>query len=195
MKKIKTNNVLVLFGTSNCGKTSTLRALIEQLTGQPIPSKYTKDIRVIIPSYKPKTQGLRKRSTIIVCTCGDSAEVIEDNIRVFRGELPDDKSTMLLKFDNVSNTYIPISDKKDLSHKSVDICISACRTSGVVVKAMQYFASYNLTNVLSVLWVNQRKLRTKVLGQERTVKKKPNFPKLASELKYFIDTKIAVNRI
>ena len=183
MRKTKTKEIIVLFGTSSKGKSSTLIALIEELTGKPLPTSRSKDVRVLIPRYKAKVQGAKKEINISICTCGDIAEIIEDNIRFFRGEMPDDKSVDVFIFDKKANDYVAVTDATQLRLNASDLCISACRTQGVVVDAMQYFVNYNLSNVFSALWIRFEKLRQKILGRDWAKRKAPSFIPIASELR------------
>lgn len=68
-----TKVLLVLYGKGSCGKTSTLRNLIDLLCGQPIITK-TKDCRIVI-DYKGHVVG--------VCTAGDDKNNIEKNYEWF----------------------------------------------------------------------------------------------------------------
>ena len=176
--------IIVLYDKSHQGKTSTLRALIEELAGS-LPNNKG-DIRVVIPNYRVKRQ--RKRVNIFVATCGDSSDVIEDNIRFFNSKIPDSQSVPMFIF--VNSEWISVSSGGQLTNYDANICVSACRSNGVGVDAMQYFVHGHLSYTFVSIWIRLNLLRKK-LGVVNTKKKVPDWTKLAKELRKMIDDKFA----
>lgn len=117
--------ILVLYDKSNQGKTNTLRALIEELTGS-LPNEKG-DIRVVIPNYRVKKP--TQKINIFVTTYGDAPFIIEDNIRFFDGKMPDTLTVPMFIFEN--GAWMPIESPKQLTTYDANICISACRSDGV----------------------------------------------------------------
>lgn len=176
--------IVVLYDKSNQGKTNTLRALINELVGS-LPNGKG-DIRVIIPNYRAKNQ--RKRVNIFVTTCGDSPLIIEDNIRFFNGKMPDTLTVPMFIFEN--EAWSCIKSQEHFATYDANICISACRTDGVGVDAIQYFMHSHLSYTFASMWIRLSHLRKK-LNVTTTKKKEPDWGKIARELKKTIDEKYA----
>lgn len=176
--------IIVLYDKSNQGKTNTLRALVEVLAGS-LPNEKG-DIRVVIPNYRVKKQ--RKRVNIFVTTCGDTPFIIEDNIRFFNGKNPDTLNVPMFIFENGGWSHI--DSQEQLATYDASICISACRSNGVGVDAMQYFMHAHLSYTFVSMWVRLSHLRN-VLNVTKTKKKEPDWGKVARELKKMIDEKFA----
>lgn len=172
--------ILVLYEKSNQGKTSTLRELIKSLAGS-LPNDKG-DLRAIILDYYAKHQ--RLKVNVFVATCGDSQEVIEDNIHFFRGKMPDNTLPVFL-FKN--GTWTLVNDPKLIEGIEANICVSACRTDGNVVDAMQYFMHTNLSYIFMNMWIRLNQLKKK-LGINP---KAPQWGKVATLLKYIVDNFIA----
>lgn len=176
--------IIVLYDRSNQGKTNTLRALVEKLTSS-LPNEKG-DIRVVIPNYRVKNQ--RKLVNIFVTTCGDAPSIIEDNIRFFNGKMPDAPNVPMFIFENGSWNHI--DSEEQLTTYDASICITACRSDGVGVDAMQYFMNAHLSYAFVSMWIRLSHLRKK-LNIITTKKKVPDWGKLARELKKMIDEKFA----
>jgi septin family protein len=89
-KYLKTRNVanrnnknlkilIILFGPGGCGKTNTLRELIQDMSGVTLSSK-PHDVRYIFPYGVDKC---------CIQTPGDCCEIVEDNCRVFEEFAPE----------------------------------------------------------------------------------------------------------
>ena len=180
----KLEEILVLYDSGRQGKTSTLRALVEELAGS-LPNAKG-DIRVIIPNYRAKSQ--HKKVNIFVATCGDTPDIIEDNLRFFNGKLPDMKNVPMFVYEN--DVWTPIESEEKMGAYEANICVSACRSDGVGVDAMQYFVHAHLAYTFATMWIRLKLLRQK-LRVPRTTKKAPDWHKLANELKQIIDNKFA----
>lgn len=180
----KLEEIVVLYDRGGQGKTSTLRALIEELAGSLPNSKG--DIRVIIPNYRARSP--LKKVNIFIATCGDTPEVIEDNIRFFNGKLPDQKNVPMFVYEN--GVWTPIESENEMSAYEANICFSACRSDGVGVDAMHYFINAHLAYTFATVWIRLNLLRQK-LRVARTAKEVPDWNKLANELKQMIDNKFA----
>ena len=176
--------IVVLYDSGRQGKTSTLRALVEELAGS-LPNAKG-DIRVIIPNYRTKSQ--RKKVNIFVATCGDTPDVIEDNLRFFNGKLPDMKNVPMFVYEN--DVWTSVKSEEQIGAYEANICFSACRSDGVGVDAMQYFVNAHLAYTFVTMWIRLKLLRQK-LRVPRTTKKVPEWHKLANELKQMIDNKFA----
>ena len=187
-QKRKIEEIIVLYDIKDQGKTSCLRELIHILTNSQLPSKG--DIRVIVKGYRAKNQ--RKKVNIFIATCGDIPPVIEDNIRFFRGKMPDSAPTPIYVYEN--GEWKSEENLGILKNIHADICISACRTTGGGVGALQYFMQLNLTHTFASTWIRLNKLRTK-LRVPRTKRSEPNWNKVANELKQLIDSRFARNYI
>jgi len=184
MNKRKMEEIVVLYDKSNQGKTNTLRALIEELVGS-LPNEKG-DIRVVIPNYRVKNQ--RKQVNIFVATCGDAPFMIEDNIRFFNGKMPDGLSVPMFIFENGGWNHI--GSQELLATYDASICISACRSDGIGVDAMQYFMHAHLSYTFVSMWIRLSHLRKK-LNVSTTKRKEPDWGRLARELKKMIDEKFA----
>ena len=180
--------IVVLYDKGHQGKTNTLRALIEELTGS-LPNDKG-DVRVVISKYRVKNQ--RKTVNIFIATCGDNPDAIEDNIRFFNSKLPDMKNVPLFVFED--GEWTSVDSEKQLAAYDANICFSACRSDGVGVDAMHYFANAHLAYTFATVWIRLNLLRQK-LNVPRTAKKMPNLSILAQELKQLIDNKFAKRRI
>lgn len=176
--------IIVLYDKSNQGKTNTLRALIEELVGS-LPNEKG-DIRVVIPNYRVKNQ--RKQVNIFVATCGDAPFIIEDNIRFFNSKMPDSLSVPMFIFENGGWNHI--GSQELLATYDASICISACRSDGIGVDAMQYFMHAHLSYTFVSMWIRLSHLRKK-LNISTTKKKEPDWGRLARELKKMVDEKFA----
>ena len=176
--------IVVLYDKAHQGKTNTLKALIEELAGPLYDVKG--DVRVVIPNYRVKSQ--RKIVNIFVATCGDSPDVIEDNIRFFNSKLPDMKNVPLFVYED--GEWTSVDTEEQLAAYDANICFSACRSDGVGVDAMQYFVHAHLAYTFATVWIRLSLLRQK-LNVPRTSKKMPNWSKLAQKLKQLIDYKFA----
>lgn len=183
MKK-SIREIVVLYDKGNQGKTNTLRALIEELAGS-LPNAKG-DVRVVISRYRVKSQ--RKTVNIFIATCGDNPDAIEDNIRFFNSKLPDTKNVPLYAYEN--GVWASVDSEEQLAAYDANICVSACRSNGVGVDAMQYFAHAHLAYTFATVWIRLNLLRQK-LNVPRTAKKMPNWNILAKELKQLIDNKFA----
>lgn len=183
MKK-KIEAIVVVFDKSNQGKTSTLRELVNVLTGSLPISKG--DFRAIIPDYHAK--GQHKKVNIYIATCGDVPEIIDDNLRFFNGKMPDGKNYPTYLYNKGS--WVEIKNGNELPDIEANVCISACRSDGGGVDAMQYFIHSNLAYSFTCLWIRLSLLRQK-LNVHITKKKTPNWTKVANELKNMIDNKLA----
>ena len=182
MKSIE--EIIVLYDKSNQGKTSTLKALIEKLVGS-LPNEKG-DIRVVIPNYRVKNQ--RKSVNIFVTTCGDAPFIIEDNIRFFNSKMPDSLSVPMYIFDK--GGWTQIVSQEQLAAYDANICISACRSDGAGVDAMQYFIHVHLAYTFVSMWIRLSHLRKK-LKVSMTKRKEPDWEPLARELKKMVDEKFA----
>lgn len=179
MSKSK-DGIIVLYGSSSQGKTSTLKELVRILAGLIPPNKG--DIRVIIPDYQINGQ----KVNIYITTGGDTSAVIEDNIRFFNGKLPDGSrnSTFLLQ----GQKWIHVNNKQQMVGIEADLCISACRSDGNGVHAMQYFVHSNLSNTFACLWINMAFLRQK-MNVPKNSAINPSWRLFADVLKQEIDKK------
>ena len=182
MKDIQ--EIVVIYDTSNQGKTSTLRELVNLLANS-MPNT-NGDIRAIIQDYHVK--GQKKKVNIYIATCGDTTDVIEDNIRFFRSKMPDSKQYPCYLYKK--GKWDLIQSRNQISDIKANICFSACRTDGNGVDAMQYFIHRNLAYTFASVWIRLRILRQK-LNVHKTKRKTPDWTKLASELKNMIDCKFA----
>lgn len=180
--------IIVLYDKSNQGKTSVLRALIEELAGS-LPNNKG-DIRVIIRNYRVKNQ--HKQVNLFVTTCGDTPFIIEDNIRFFNGMMPDALIIPMFIFEN--GKWNQIDSQEQLTNYYANICISACRSDGVGVDAMQYFMHAHLPYCFVSMWIRLTHLR-KRLNISVTKKKEPDWGKIARELKKMVDEKFTRNSI
>lgn len=180
----KLEEIVILYDSGRQGKTSTLRALVEELTGSLPNAK--EDIRVIIPDYRAKSQ--RKKVNIFIATCGDTPDIIEDNLRFFNGKMPDMRTVPMFVYEN--GVWTLIDSEGQMRAYKANICFSACRSDGVGVDAMQYFVHAHLAYTFATVWVRLKLLRQK-LKVPRTAKKMPDWHKIAKELKQMIDNKFA----
>lgn len=188
--KRKLEEIVVLYDIRDQGKTSTLRELINVIAGS-VPTK-DGDIRVIIRGYHAKSQ--HKKVNVFIATCGDSPDVIEDNIRFFNGKEPDSNKIPMYICNYGSGEWEIVENEEQIKGIESNICISACRTEGGGVDAMQYFVISNLSYTFSIVWIRLKFLRMK-LNVHNTKTKTPNWNKLATELKNLIDAKFARNSI
>ena len=188
--KRKLEEIVVLYDIRDQGKTSTLRELINVIAGS-VPTK-DDDIRVIIRGYHAKSQ--HKKVNVFIATCGDSPDVIEDNIRFFNGKMPDANNVPAYICTYGTEEWELVENEKQIKGTESNICISACRTDGGGVDAMHYFVNSNLSYTFSIVWIRLKLLRMK-LNVHKTKTKTPNWNKLATELKNLIDAKFARNSI
>lgn len=176
--------IIILYDKAHQGKTNTLKALIEKLAGS-LPD-VKGDIRVVISNYRVKSQ--RKTVNIFIATCGDNPDAIEDNIRFFNSKLPDIKNVPLFVYED--GEWTSVDSEEQFAAYDANICVSACRSDGVGVDAMQYFANAHLAYTFATVWIRLNLLRQK-LNVQRTAKKMPNWSTLAKELKQLIDNNFA----
>lgn len=166
--KVANHALFVLFGTSNQGKTSTLYELLRLLgskskavnravstfvkgmerTDPNTMRLYYADTRVVIPYEKYH---------IAIATFGDNISACEDNIFFFRQE---DKSKPFYFFDGktfVSSNEPSLSkeQKKILKKVKPTIFLSACRTEGGAVDAMEYCFHYYLRHIARIFWIRK----------------------------------------
>ena len=184
--KRKLEEIIVLYDTHDQGKTSTLRELINVMSGS-VPTKGG-DLRVIIRNYHAK--GQHKKINVFIATCGDSPLIIEDNIRFFNGKMPDANNVSTYICNYGSEEWEIVENEEQIKGLESNICISACRTDGGGVDAMHYFVNSNLSYTFSTIWIRLKYLRMK-LNVQKTKNKTPNWNKLALELKSVIDAKFA----
>ena len=187
-KKIrKIEEIVIIYDKSNQGKTSTLRSLIDILVGS-LPN-VKGDFRAIIQGYH--TKGQHKKINIFIATCGDAPEIIEDNIRFFNGKMPDGTQYPTYLFTYGTNgVWINIDNVEQINNIETNLCISACRSDGIGVDAMQYFMQSKLAYTFTSVWIRLSLLRQK-LNVRITKRKTPDWRKVANELKEMIDQKFA----
>lgn len=174
--------IIALYGTSKEGKSSTLRELINLMTGI-FPKKRRKDYRVVIKGYNVK--GEDEKVNVFIATCGDTQEVLEDNIRFFNSKMPA-KNPPIFIFDYGTKTWGKVKNEDQLKDIEANICISACRTEGGGVDAMRYFINSKLSYTFFSAWIRLAILRAK-LGTPKDMKKPADWNKIAGELKKLID--------
>lgn len=160
--------LFVLFGTSNQGKTSTLFRLI-YLLGRKSKNVDTKsvsafikqhekvdlstgrlfysDVRIVIP-YQGKQ--------IAIATFGDYREVCETNMSFFRR-----KEVPFFFYDGIDfvssdDENLTKQQKVKLKKVKPTIFISACRTEGGAVDAMEYCSHFYLKQIARIIWIRKK---------------------------------------
>lgn len=161
--------LFVLFGTSNQGKTSTLYELL-RLLGSKSKAVSTRAVTTFIKSMErvdPKTGKLYYADTrvvipyenyhIAIATFGDYREVCEDNMFFFR---QDPKSEPFYFY--AGNQFVSSDDPnltkeqtKGLKKVKPTVFLSACRTEGGAVDAMEYCSHYYLRHIARIFWVRK----------------------------------------
>lgn len=179
--------IIALYGTPKEGKSSTLRELINVMTGS-LPSGEKHDYRVIIKDYYVEKED--KHVNVFIATCGDTEDVILKSILFFNGELYTKHSAPIWLFDYGSKTWKKVMTKKDLMGIEANICVSACRTKGGGVTAMQDCIKSHLPYTFFCFWIRLAILREK-LGTPKDLSKPAGWNKIATELKKIIDQIIA----
>lgn len=174
--------IIALYGTSKEGKSSSLRELINLMTGK-LPEKRRKEYRVIIKDYNVK--GEDEKVNVFIATCGDTQEVLEGNIRFFNSKMPDSNPPIFI-FDYRTKTWMKVKNENQLKDIEANICISACRTEGGGVDAMRYFINSHLSYTFFSAWIRLAILRAK-LGTPKDKNKPADWNKIACELKKIID--------
>lgn len=162
-------NLIILYGLSHTGKTSTLYQLLKLIgmasskvssaaitafvkSQERIDAKtgrlYYADCRIIIPFDK---------ILVAIATYGDGREVCEDNMHFFRMER--DKTPQFYWYNGTK--FVPYK-KRDKNKDEIPweditptVFVSACRTTGGAVRAMNYCADYYLQDILSIHWIHK----------------------------------------
>jgi len=178
--------IIALYGKSKEGKSSSLRELINVMAGL-LPPKKRKDYRAIIKDYNVTSED--KKVNVFIATCGDTQEVLEDNIRFFNSKMPDNNPPIFI-FDYGTKTWEEVKNMEQLKDIEANICISACRTEGGGVDAMRYFINSHLSYTFFSAWIRLAILRAK-LGTPKDMNKPADWDKIAGELKKIIDKIIA----
>lgn len=183
----KLERIIALYGSPREGKSSTLRELIKLMTGS-LPSGVKHDYRVIIKDYYVQKED--KHVNVFIATCGDTKDVILKSILFFNGKLYSKPAAPIWLFDYGSKTWKKVKTKKDLMGIEANICVSACRTKGGGVTAMQDYIKSHLPYTFFSVWIRLALLRKK-LGTPKDMSKIANWNKIATELKIIIDQIIA----
>ena len=178
--------IIALYGTPKEGKSSTLREFINLMTGS-LPSGTKHDYRVIIKDYYVHKED--KHVNVFIATCGDTKEVLENNIRFFNSKMPDNNPPIFI-FDYGTKTWEEVKNMEKLKDIEANICISACRTEGGGVDAMRYFINSKLPYTFFSAWIRLAILRAK-LGTPKDMNKPADWDRIAGELKKIIDKIIA----
>ena len=135
-----------------------------------------------------------QNDTKIICfyiaTCGDNLDVIEDNIRFFKGKKPENKPYPSFIFDYRNKRWIDISKEVTIPSIEANICFSACRSNGYGLDAIDFFMNCNFKYTFTCVWIKLSLLRKK-LNVGFTKKMAPDWGKVANELKELIDNKFA----
>ncbi len=106
--------LLILYGTPNSGKTTTLRNVFEVLSDYTLKSRDPKgDFRVVVPIGN---------KYIFVATAGDTTKAIQTNFLFFESKFVG--NTAIYEF---SDGKLQRIDKQRLAELKADICITACR--------------------------------------------------------------------
>ena len=131
--------IFVLFGESNCGKTTTLRLLIDLLSGcQQLP-KNKGDVRAIV-DYEGKY--------IYISTYGDVKEEIYINNLFFEGRY--DNSKILFISNGIMTKGVKRTYYKDYTPS---IYVSASRRDGETVIANLSFATAKTRHICKYEWL------------------------------------------
>ena len=191
--------LFILFGTSNQGKTSTLYELL-RLLGRKSKDIKTKAVTSFIKDMEridPKTGRLYYEDTrviipygkfyIAIATFGDYRDVCEDTMFFFRQDSKcpsfyfyDGKALISTKESNLSS-----EQKKVLKKVKPTIFLSACRTEGGAVDAMDYCSHYYLRHIARIFWIRK-------LGSNHDYTKSRQS---SSDKKYAKDLADAIDRI
>ncbi len=95
-----------------------------------------------------------QNDTKIICfyiaTCGDNLDVIEDNIRFFKGKKPENKPYPSFIFDYRNKRRIDISKEVTIPSIEANICFSACRSNGYGLDAIDFLWIVTLNTHLHV---------------------------------------------
>ena len=183
----KLEGIIALYGTPKEGKSSTLRELINVMAGS-LPSVGRKDYRVIIKDYYVRKED--KHVNVFIAVGGDTEDVIMKSVRFFNGKLYSKHRAPIWIIDYGSNTWKKVMTKKDLVGIEANICVSACRTKGGGVTAMQDYIKSHLSYTFFSAWIRLAILRAK-LGTPKDMNKPADWNKIATELKKIIDKIIA----
>lgn len=161
--------LFVLYGTSNQGKTSTLYELLK-LLGSRSKTVNTRTVTTFIKSMgkkDPKTGKLYYADTrvvipyenhyIAIATFGDNREVCEDNMFFFRQESKCEPFYFYTgtQFVSSGEPNLTKEQTKELRKVKPTIFLSACRTEGGAVDAMEYCSHYYLKHIARIFWVRK----------------------------------------
>lgn len=204
-KDFDINSLIVLFGTSNSGKTSTLMDLVMLLTN----ARVRRYINTFLVDVNPKTGRnyyidamfifKYKGLNIYLSTFGDTRYICERNCFFFERKQELMKSNLIHVFDGKTITTmdkLPTKIQNQYLKKKEyqpHICISACRTDGGPVDAMMYFSDKILPKVQNEIWL--RKWRDPKHYEPKPIDNKPSIinvddDKLAKEIKQLLDRMI-----
>lgn len=135
------NALLVIFGTSKSGKSSTLRALIQSLIA-PTPFTINRDVKMIV-YYRGKY--------IYFSTQGDTFECCAKGVSFF--EDINNVGNKVLLFDG--KTIKPMVDSKYLEDFPPSIYVTASRTSGGPLDVQMGYMRHCLENLTTCIWIKK----------------------------------------
>lgn len=147
--------LVVLRGTGNSGKTTTLRMLLEEMFRDPNTNK----IPVQLSSFFAKRKEFRiivkySNNYIYLSTYGDTLEDTQANISFFDGELDNNR----LFFYQPGSAVKPLSkDINYLLEYTPSFCISASRSDGRVPFPLEYYGNKMRIHTSSLVWLHKEK--------------------------------------
>lgn len=139
---------IVLHGLASSGKTTTLRHVVESLTGLKLPKK-PQNWRVVFQYH-----GL----TIALSTFGDKPKDIQNNLNFFDGKW---KNRITVYYVDLCKKQV--TSENQLASFNFDVCISACRIEEDM-QNVQLFENYIRSKgvVQDVQWIYKPRSTSKL---------------------------------
>lgn len=159
MEKKRIN--IILFGTKNVGKTTTLMRLAMKLAGTGTVNTTTeKQIISLFGISKKRFRDARfiveyKKKLIYIGTGGDYWSICRGNCQFFEGDF---KSNLCIHHIDTKGivSELSINEKKLYKECKPDVCICACRPSGDsfgTIKALHSYSETHILNYTVQLWI------------------------------------------